>query len=79
VPIALVNETRRPEFATAYPELDTILRDQYVEVDTYRRYDGDDIRIAVRKDARASRGWGERNWPCEFSGEAAQPEPRGEG
>ena len=65
-PVALVNETRRHEFAEAYPMLDEYVLNQYVTVGRYRNYDDSDIAIAVRKDLKGTTSYGEDGWPCRF-------------
>jgi len=63
-PIALVNRTTQPAFATAYPRVDAYIASRYAEAATYRHYDDSEIAIMIRKDLRASTSWGDMGWPC---------------
>jgi hypothetical protein len=67
VPLVLINETTRGEFAAAYPEFDRYLRDRYLPSATFEIRGGATITIAVRTDLKAGRGFGEHGWPCEMS------------
>lgn len=68
VPIVLINETLREEFADAYPRVDGWLRTHYAAVDTFEIYDGSTITIAADRRLTARSVWGEKNWPCHFAG-----------
>lgn len=65
-PVALINETRRHEFAEAYPMLDEYVSDQYVSVGHYQNYDDSKIAVTVRKDLKGTTTHGEQGWPCGF-------------
>ena len=54
VPLVLINETRRDEFAMAYPQVDRYLRERYVPGATFVVRDGSNITIAVRNDLTPS-------------------------
>ncbi|MEQ1575658.1 MAG: hypothetical protein ABL993_15570 [Vicinamibacterales bacterium] len=66
VPVALVNEPRREEFAGAYPKIDAYLRAGYREAGRFTIYDGSNIIVAVRSDLRGRRTWGPQGWPCDL-------------
>lgn len=66
VPVILINETRRAEFASAFPLVDRYLSDTYLDRGEFTIYDGSVIAIAVRKDLRATGAWGPNAWPCHF-------------
>jgi hypothetical protein len=66
VPVALVNESRREEFVTAYPRVDEYIRANYADAGRFSIYDGSDITVAVRRDLRATGSWGPDAWPCHF-------------
>ena len=40
IPVVLINETRREEFATAYPEIDRYITDQYAPAGHFEIRDG---------------------------------------
>lgn len=64
VPIVLINETQRSQFAGAYPLLDAHLRGLYREVGSYTIYDRSRIAIAVDKDLTPTTTYGTEGWPC---------------
>lgn len=66
VPIVLINETSREEFATAYPQVDAFLRRRYVARGSFAIRDGSTITVAVRSDLTALRSFGDDGWPCGF-------------
>lgn len=66
VPLVLINETRRDEFAAAYPEVDRYLRDQYVPSANFTVRDGSNIVIAVRHDLMPSTSFENSDWPCDL-------------
>ena len=76
VPIALINETRRDEFALSFPELNTLLSDRYATVATFTIRDGSNITIAVRDRLVATRTYGPDSWPCDFEDQAYPPNRR---
>ena len=69
VPIVLINESRREEFAAAFPRLDGYLRTHYAGAGRFAVYDGSEITVAARRDLRAIRSWGADGWPCGFESE----------
>ena len=69
IPVVLVNETRREEFARAYPEIDRYIRSEYVPVGSYEIRDGSMITVATGRDFRATRTYD--GWPCDFESLAA--------
>lgn len=71
VPIVLINESRREEFAAAFPRLDAYLRTHYAGAGRFAIYDGSEITVAARRDLRATRSWGADQWPCGFEREGA--------
>ncbi len=66
VPVALINEQRREEFAGAYPKIDAYLRAGYRDAGRFTIYDGSTITVAVRSDLRGRRTWGPQGWPCDL-------------
>jgi hypothetical protein len=83
VPIVLVNEDSRGQFAAAYPLLDEYLQWAYAPGGRFVHYDGSRITIAVHRSLRAARAFGPEGWPCGFddpesddSSPSAVPLPR---
>jgi hypothetical protein len=66
VPLVLINETRRHEFAMAYPQVDRYLRERYVPDATFVVRDGSNITIAVRNDLAPSTSFEQSDWPCDL-------------
>ena len=66
VPVALINETTRAEFAGAYPRVDAYLRTAYRTVGRFQHRDGSDITIAVRDDLQPTGAFEPEGWPCGF-------------
>lgn len=71
VPVVLINETRRTEFANAYREVDNYLQQEYVPAGRFRIRDGSEVRIAIRRGLKAERPYGPERWPCGFERRAA--------
>ena len=67
VPIVLVNETNRAQFASAYPELNAYVQEHYAPVAQFTIRDGSLIGIAARRDARALETYGPAASPCRFA------------
>ena len=77
IPIVLINETRRQEFASAYGEVDRYLRQEYVPSGHFEIREGSDVIIAMRRDLKPERTYGAERWPCGFDNRAAnRPAPR---
>jgi len=66
VPLVLINETHRDEFATAYPQIDRYLRERYVPGATFAVRDGSNITIAVRNDLTPRASFEKSDWPCDL-------------
>jgi len=66
IPIVLINETRRKEFASAYGEVDRYLRQEYVPSGHFEIHEGSDVIIAMRHDLKPERTYGAERWPCGF-------------
>jgi hypothetical protein len=66
VPVALINETTRAEFADAYPRVDEYLRSAYRTAGHFQHRDGSDITIAVRDDLQPTGAFEPEGWPCGF-------------
>ena len=66
VPIVLINEERRGEFTTAYPDLAAYVAERYRAAGTFTIYDGATITVAVRNDLRATSRHEPDGWPCGF-------------
>jgi hypothetical protein len=71
VPLVLINETRRGEFALAYPEIDRYVRERYLAAATFVIRDGSIITIAARNDLQPRTVFGEGKWPCGFESRVA--------
>jgi hypothetical protein len=71
IPIVLINNTRRTEFANAYREVDNYLQQEYVPAGHFEIRDGSDVTIAIRRDATPERTYGAERWPCGFDSRAA--------
>ena len=72
IPIVLINETRRAEFAAAYPEVDRYISDEYVAVGHFDIRDGSRITVAVGRQFKATGTYDEEGWPCGFDSRAAR-------
>jgi hypothetical protein len=66
VPIALINESTRDEFARAYPEVDAYVSGRYYEVGHFTTRDRSRIAVAVRDGVVFSGSFGNDVWPCGF-------------
>lgn len=64
VPIALINESTRDEFARAYPELAAYVSGRYFTVGHFSTRDQSRIAVAVREGFVASGSFGTEGWPC---------------
>jgi hypothetical protein len=71
IPIVLINETRRKEFADAYGEVDRSLKQEYVSAGHFRIREGSEVTIAIRRDLKVDRTYGAERWPCGFDNRAA--------
>jgi hypothetical protein len=71
IPVVLINETRREEFAKAYPQVDRYIADQYVPAGHFDVRDGSLITIAVGRRLKASGTYAAEGWPCGFDSRAA--------
>jgi hypothetical protein len=71
VPIALINETRRMEFARAYGEVDRYLQQEYVPAGHFQIREGSEVTIAIRRDVEPEKTYGPERWPCGFASRAA--------
>jgi hypothetical protein len=71
IPIVLINETRRKEFADAYGEVDRYLKQEYVSSGHFQIHEGSEVTIAIRRDLKADRTYGAERWPCGFDNRAA--------
>ena len=71
IPVVLINETRRDEFAGAYGEVDRYLRQEYAPAGHFQIRDGSDVTVAVRRDLKPERTYGAGRWPCGFDSRAA--------
>jgi hypothetical protein len=66
VPIALINETTRDEFARAYPEVEAYISGRYYTVGHFTTRDRSRIAVAVRDGVVFSGSFGNDVWPCGF-------------
>ena len=67
VPVVLINEGRRKEFAAAYPKVDAYLTTHYTATGRFDIYDGSSITLGIRNGLSGTRTWSERRWPCGLS------------
>jgi len=72
VPIVLINETLRTDFAGTRAGVDAYLKREYVPAGRFQIRDGSDITIAVRRDLTPGRIYGADRWPCGFESRAAR-------
>ena len=72
IPIVLINETRREEFANAYGEVDRYIRQEYVPSGRFKIREGSDVLIVLRRDLKPERTYGAERWPCGFENRAAR-------
>jgi hypothetical protein len=71
IPIVLINETRRMEFAEAYGDVDAYLKQEYAPAAHFQIHDGSDVTIAIRRGATPRGTYGADRWPCDFASRAA--------
>ena len=71
IPIVLINETRRQEFAKAYPEVDRYISDQYTPAGAYDIRDGSHVIVAIGRKFKANGTYAAEGWPCGFANRAA--------
>jgi hypothetical protein len=71
IPIVLINETRRKEFADTYGEVDRYLKQEYVAAGQFAIREGSEVTIAMRRDLTPARVYGAGRWPCGFDSRAA--------
>ncbi len=75
VPIVLINESTRAEFAGAYPRVDEYLRREYIPAAEFEIRGDETIAIAVRRGLKATSVYGNQRWPCGMvpEGDLASP------
>jgi hypothetical protein len=71
IPVVLINETRREEFATAYPEVDRYVADEYSAAGHFDIRDGSRITVAIGRKFKPSGTYEAEGWPCGFANRAA--------
>jgi hypothetical protein len=71
IPVVLINESRRDEFAKAYPEVDRYISGEYVPVGHFDIRDGSHITVAVGREFKSTGTYEEEGWPCGFDKRAA--------
>jgi hypothetical protein len=64
VPVVLINESTRRDFAIAYPRVDRYLRRQYTVAGAFDIRDGSVISIAIRLGWKATSHYEPHGWPC---------------
>jgi hypothetical protein len=71
IPIVLINDTRRAEFAKAYPEVDRYIADEYTPVGHFDIRDGSHITVAIGRTFKGKGSYAAEGWPCGFDNRAA--------
>ena len=71
IPIVLINETRRQEFAKAYPEVDRYISDQYMPAGGFDIREGSHVTVSVGRKFKANGTYAAEGWPCGFANRAA--------
>jgi hypothetical protein len=72
IPIVLINENQREEFARSYPRVDEYLQAHYERAGEFTTYEGEEIAIAVRRGLTHTRSYGPDAWPCGFEPDAGR-------
>ena len=72
VPILLVNQAQRREFATSYPLVEAYLEQRYKQVGSYINYDDAEITVEVDSSVLTIGSFG-NGWPCGFTGHEERP------
>jgi hypothetical protein len=71
IPVVLINETRREEFAKAYPEVERYVADQYTPAGQFDIRDGSRITVAIGRRFKGRGTYEAEGWPCGFDNRAA--------
>jgi hypothetical protein len=71
IPVVLINETRREEFAKAYPEVERYVADHYTPAGQFNIRDGSRITVAIGRRFKGSGTYEAEGWPCGFDNRAA--------
>jgi hypothetical protein len=71
IPVVLINETRREEFARAYPEVDRYIAAEYRPVGQFSIRDGSRITVAIGRTFKQHGAYAAEGWPCGFDNRAA--------
>jgi hypothetical protein len=71
IPVVLINETRREEFAKAYPAVEHYVADQYMPAGQFDIRDGSRITVAIGRRFKGSGTYEAKGWPCGFDNRAA--------
>ena len=71
IPVVLINETRRQEFAHAYPEVDQYISDHYAPAGGFDIRDGSHITVAIGRAFKPHGTYAAEGWPCGFDSRAA--------
>jgi hypothetical protein len=71
IPVVLINETRREEFARAYPEVDRYIAEHYTAAGQFNIRDGSHITVAVGGGFKSRGSYAPEGWPCGFDRRAA--------
>lgn len=66
VPVVLINETTFGEFRQAFPMIADYIAARYDPHGRFTIREGGTVVIAVRKDLRPKRTFGDEQWPCDF-------------
>jgi hypothetical protein len=66
IPIVLINENQREEFARSYPRVDEYLQARYERGGEFTTHEGEEITIGIRRGLTPTRSYGPQAWPCGF-------------
>jgi hypothetical protein len=64
VPVVLLNDSRRDDFASSYPLVDRYLEKNYNRAGAFTGYDGSVISIAIRRSLHSASVFEDTAWPC---------------
>ena len=74
VPVVLINQTTFGEFRQAFPMIAGYIATHYEPRGRFTIREGGEVVIAVRKDLRPRRTFGDEQWPCDFESQPGAAE-----